>query len=561
MPQLQITSNDGRTYNFPIDKEEVSIGRSKNNDIILRDNTVSRNHAGIMMTKEGYILTDFGSYNGTEVNKKPIQSIVLKHDDQIKIGTTKMTFLTQEEAPKYLAESIEIILEPDTEKDDQEIVESSPEDSSQKDSHELLVSSFELKRISRESDLSVPSEEESQPSEIRAGISSLERMNKVLFVLYEVSKQLNSILDLHELLNKIMDLIFMVIDADYGFLILTGEEENGELIPVVVKYRDDKERDRRELKASQTIINKVINDKVALLTSNAMKDTRLDHGESLVIQQIRSAICVPLWKKDTIIGVIQLDGIRPENQFTEDDLELLKTIGSQMAMIIDQASLNEQIREEERMRNRLERFHSPQVIEMILKGGQEAKDNVMEPKELTATILFSDIIGFTTLSEQMPPREINMILNYYFSRMTNIVFEYDGTLDKYMGDALMAVFGAPMEKEGDAERAILAALNMRRELAVMMEKTRAERRFNIRIGINTGRVLAGNIGSPQRMDYTVIGDPVNIASRLESLARPNQILIGEETYRLVKGKFNVKRFGPQKVRGKRSEIVVYEVLD
>jgi adenylate cyclase len=386
-------------------------------------------------------------------------------------------------------------------------------------------------------------------------------MNKVLFVLYEISKQLNSILDLHELLNKIMDLIFMVIDADYGFLILTGEEENGELIPVVVKYRDDKERDRRELKASQTIINKVINDKVALLTSNAMKDTRLDHGKSIVIQQIRSAICVPLWKKDTIIGVIQLDGTRPENQFTEDDLELLKTIGSQMAMVIDQASLNEQIREEERMRNRLERFHSPQVIEMILQGGQEAKDNVMEPKELTATILFSDIIGFTTLSEQMPPREINMILNYYFSRMTDIVFEYDGTLDKYMGDALMAVFGAPMEKEGDAERAILAALNMRRELAVMMEKTRAERRFNIRIGINTGRVLAGNIGSPQRMDYTVIGDPVNIASRLESLAQPNQILIGEETYRLVKGKFNVKRFGPQKVRGKRSEVVVYEILD
>ena len=561
MPQLQITSNDGRTYNFPIDKDEVSIGRSKNNDIILRDNTVSRDHAGIMMTKEGYLLTDFGSYNGTEVNKKPIQSIVLKHDDQIKIGTTKMTFLTQEEAPKYLAESVEIILEPDTEKDDQEIVESSPEDSSQKDSHELLVSSLEPTRISRESDLSVPSEEERQPSESRVDISSLERMNKVLFVLYEISKQLNSILDLHELLNKIMDLIFIVIDADYGFLILTGEEENGELIPVVVKYRDDKERDRRELKASQTIINKVINDKVALLTSNAMKDTRLDHGESLVIQQIRSAICVPLWKKDTIIGVIQLDGTRPENQFTEDDLELLKTIGSQMAMVIDQASLNEQIREEERMRNRLERFHSPQVIEMILQGGQEAKDNVMEPKELTATILFTDIIGFTTLSEQMPPREINMILNYYFSRMTDIVFEYDGTLDKYMGDALMAVFGAPMEKEGDAERAILAALNMRRELAVMMEKTKAERRFNIRIGINTGRVLAGNIGSPQRMDYTVIGDPVNIASRLESIAQPNQILIGEETYRLVKGKFNVKRFGPQKVRGKRSEIVIYEVLD
>jgi adenylate cyclase len=561
MPQLQITSNDGRTYNFPIDKDEVSIGRSKNTDISLRDSTVSRNHARIMLTKEGYFLTDLGSYNGTEVNKKPIQSIILKHDDQIKIGTTKMTFLAQEEPPESLAESVEIILENEAEKDDQEIVESSPEDSSRKDSHELLVPSLELARISKKSDLSVPSVQENQPSEVRVDISSLERMNKVLFVLYEISRQLNSISDLHELLNKIMDLIFMVIDADYGFLILIGEEGNRELTPVVVKYRDEKGRERRELKASQTIINKVINDRVALLTSNAMKDTRLDHGKSLVLQRIRSAICVPLWKKDTIIGVIQLDGMRPENQFTEDDLELLKTIGSQMAMVIEQASLNEQIREEERMRNRLERFHSPQVIEMVLQGGQEAKDNIMEPKELTATILFSDIIGFTALSEQMPPREINMILNYYFSRMTDIVFEHDGTLDKFIGDSLMAVFGAPMEKEGDAERAILAAQNMRRELVIMMEKTRAERRFNIRIGINTGRVLAGNIGSPQRMDYTVIGDPVNIASRLESLARPNQILIGEETYRLVKGKFNVKRFGPQKVRGKRSEIVVYEVLD
>jgi adenylate cyclase len=561
MPQLHITSNDGRTYNFPIDKDEVSIGRSKNNDISLRDNTVSRNHVRIMLTKEGYLLTDLGSYNGTEVNKRPIQSIVLKHDDRIKIGTTKMTFLAQEEPPESLADSVEITLETDAEKDDQEIVESSPEDSSRKDSHELLVPSLELSRTSKKSGLSVPSVQESQPPEIQVDISSLERMNKVLFVLYEISRQLNSITDLHELLNKIMDLIFMVIDADYGFLILTGEEENRELIPVVVKYRDDKEKDRRELRASQTIINKVINDKVALLTSNAMKDTRLEHGKSLFLQQIRSAICVPLWKKDTIIGVIQLDGIRPENQFTEDDLELLKTIGSQMAMIIEQASLNEQIREEERMRNRLERFHSPQVIEMILQGGQEAKDNIMEPKELTATILFSDIIGFTTLSERMPPRDINMMLNYYFSRMTDIVFEYDGTLDKYMGDSIMAVFGAPMEKEGDAERAILAAQNMRRELAAMMEWTRAERRFNIRIGINTGRVLAGNIGSPHRMDYTVIGDPVNIASRLESLAQPNQILIGEETYQLVKGKFNVKRFGPQEVRGKRSEIVVYEVLD
>jgi len=231
-----------------------------------------------------------------------------------------------------------------------------------------------------------------------------------------------------------------------------------------------------------------------------------------------------------------------------------------MAMVIEQASLNEQIRAEERLRNRLERFHSPQVIDMILRGGPETKDDIMEPKDLTATILFTDINGFTRLSEQMPPRDVNMVLNQYFSRMTDIIFKHDGTLDKYIGDGLMAVFGAPMERDDDPDRAILAAQEMRVELAQMMEGEGLGTKFSIRIGINTGRVVAGNIGSPKRMDYTVIGDPVNIASRLESIARPGQILIGEETYNHIKGKFPVKKVGPRKVKGKAAQIMVYEVM-
>jgi adenylate cyclase len=143
--------------------------------------------------------------------------------------------------------------------------------------------------------------------------------------------------------------------------------------------------------------------------------------------------------------------------------------------------------------------------------------------------------------------------------MTDIIFKYDGTLDKYIGDCIMAVFGAPMEKKDDPERAILAALEMKRELRAIMKKTEPERKFDIRIGINTGEVVAGNIGSPNRMEYTVIGDPVNIASRLESIAQPNQILIGEETYRHVKRKFKIKKVGPKKVKGRAAEIMVYEV--
>ena len=519
MPSVRLITKNNQISDFSLLKNETTIGRSDESDIVLAGPTVSRNHARIEKTERGYLLTDLGSRNGTEVNQKLIQSTLLKHLDQIRIGANRLTFIDEEDA---------------LERHD--------------GSHILTVSSLPPKAVS-------------DPAKISEDLPSLERGNKVLFVLYEISKQLNSIHDFNELLKKIMDLIFMVIDADRGYLFLTGDTKEAQPDPKVVKYKDDLITDGEPVRASRTILNKVINEKVALLTSNAMEDPLLDHAQSILVHQIRSAMCVPLWRRDEIIGAIQLDSKRLDNQFTKADLELLNAIGSQMAMIIEQASLNEQIREEERMLQRLERYFSPQVIETILKGGVGTKDDIMEPRDLTATILFTDIVGFTHLSEQMPPREINTILNQHLHRLGDIVFQYGGTLDKYLGDGLMAVFGAPVEKEDDAERAIRAAKEMREGLGGMMDETGTGRQLDIRIGINTGRVVAGNIGSPNRVDYTVIGDPVNVASRLESIAEPNQILIGEETYRHVQERFNIRKVGSKKVKGKGTEIMVYEVID
>jgi len=560
MSEIHILSQDGQAYDFPSSKEKIAIGRGGDNDVILFDNSVSRHHAVIVKTNNDYFLSDMGSFNGTRVNGKLIQNIRLKHDDEIKIGYVKLKFLTGEEKPAPSPiETMILTTEKHEEKAPRTIAQSSTEDSCKLDSRELLMSVGLQKSLVGKEFAAVAKKPSLQP-EAEAHLASVERMNKVLFVLYEISRQLHAIRDFNELLTKIMDLIFMVVDADFGCVILTGDKGKEEFNPVVVKYRDEKVKDKQELKVSRTIINRVIHDKVALLTSDAMEDSRLEHAQSLLSLQIRSSMCVPLWKKDKIIGVIQLNSVRLINQFTEDDLELLKAIGCQMAMVIEEASLNEKIREEEQLRSRLERFHSPQVIEMIIKGSEGTKENIMEPKELNATILFNDIVGFTTLSEKMPPREINLLLNQFFSRMTDIVFKYDGTLDKYIGDGLMAVFGAPVEKKDDAERAVMAALEMRTELAAMMDKIGMEKKFEVRIGINTGRIVAGNMGSPNRMEYTVIGDPVNIASRLESIGEPNQILIGEETYKQVKGKFKVKKIGPKKVKGKTTEIMVYEVL-
>jgi adenylate cyclase len=541
MPYLHITDKEGKRTSFPLDKDEVTIGRVEGRDIVLQDGIVSRLHAKILTRSGDHWVVDQGSYNGTRVNGNIVTETRLKEGDTIGIGKAVLVF-SRDERP---APTSPPARDPATREMgrawQQQVVSSVSKAQACADSASLLATLVPAQRASRQ--------------EIR----SLERTNKALFVLYEVSRQLNSLMEFEELLEKVMDLILKVVEADYGFLFLLGEGGPEDLRPVVVKAKTGQAGDAADMMASRTIINRVIQDKVALLTSDAMDDSRLAMAESIVFKKIHSAMCVPLMDREKIIGIIQLTSISLTNLYTKNDLELLKTIGCQMAMVIGQARLNRQIREEEEMRRRLERFHSPQVIEMILqeKGGPE---DLMEPKEVDATILFTDIAGFTPLAEKLPAREVTLILNQHFSRMTDIIFEHGGTLDKYIGDGLMAVFGAPMGAEDDAARAVRAALRMKTDFLKRRELQDEALRFDMRMGINSGRVVAGNIGSPRRMDYTVIGDPVNIAARLETAAGSNQILIGEETYRLVKSQFKIRKVGPLKLKGKSMEIMAYEVL-
>lgn len=230
MAKIHIINKDGRVTNFPLNKDDITIGRSKDSDIVLTDHTVSRIHSRLVKTEEGYVLKDLGSYNGTLVNERPIQSILLKHNDQIKIGLIKLIYFDQEETPPAPADSLMLTSEGDYEKGRERIVKSSPQEGDRGASRELLLSVMPEK-VSEDRALLQASEMDSVESTPKADLSDLERSNKVLFVLYEISRQLNSINDFNELLQKIMDLIFMVIDADYGYLILTGELGEDDLIP------------------------------------------------------------------------------------------------------------------------------------------------------------------------------------------------------------------------------------------------------------------------------------------------------------------------------------------
>lgn len=554
--RLRIIFPDGGTDVVRLEKAKMTIGRFEDNDIVIPDPRISRYHAEIEQSSQGFVIKDLGSHNQVRVNGKKIKSVLLKEQDEIRIGPARLVYLTGVR---------------DALTGGQETVAEKDEDFARWSLQTIQVKAEECSHLGLESVI-IPPKPRQPPLKKRSGVqlgqvesrellSSLERTNKMLYVLYEISRQLTAIPDHNELFRQVMDLIFKVIDADYGFLILVDPESSEEFVPVVVKFRDEAALPESRPKASRTLIRKVIKDRVALLTSDAQADSRFVATESLIHQRIRSSICVPLWKDERILGVIQLNSTKIGSQFRTDDLELLKSIGCQMSMVLEQVSLNEKIKEEERLRVWLSRYHSPQIIDALLEAKHEADPVFMEAKDQEATILFADIIGFTRISEAMTPREVNQFLNAYFSLMTDIVFEHNGTLDKYIGDGVMAVFGAPMEREDDAERAVRAALSMRRKLKLLVEDLDEQRKFKVRIGINTGHVVAGNIGSPKRLDYTVIGDTVNIASRLEALAEPNQILIGEETYRRVSGKFKLREIGSRQLRGRTSAVVIHEVLD
>jgi adenylate cyclase len=364
-----------------------------------------------------------------------------------------------------------------------------------------------------------------------------------------------------EVLQQVMDIVFESIPAERGFLMLTGEEKDASTLTAkVTKYRH-KSHDRGKITISKTIAQRVLSDRVAILTSDALADARFNSGDSIRINQIRSAMVAPLWNREEVIGIIHLDTSALTHAFTENDLDLLSALANFAAVAIERSRLNEKIALEEKKRERLGRFLSPQVASRIIATSDSQGFELGEPEVREVTVLFADIVGFTSMSERMTPSAIALVLNDYLSRMTDAIFMFEGTLDKYIGDAIMAVFGAPLDMPDHAARAVKTAIEMRSRLAEFNAERKSGPLLQIRIGINSGKAVAGEIGSVNKREYTVLGDTVNTASRLESsVAKPGLIVIGPNTYDAVKDQFDLRAMGEFALKGKENKVIVHEVL-
>lgn len=541
MTLLKITDASGREWEQEILPRRIySIGRAPDNEIVLHDPRASRRHAQIRWSDAaGFIIIDGyevggetrRSVNKVFVNGQPQLEKPLVDGDQILVGASKLTFVYPQ------AKSGELLFE----------------DKPLGNTQFLMSAEDVMRSVRASSSLRLPQISNAPSDEI----ADLRRKARILGLLYEMSKTLGTVFDLKTLFEKATEIVFEVTPADRAVAMLA--DETGELKPIATKARDESLRvltDR--LPVSRTVTRKAMSDKVAVLSQDARADAQFSGAESIVSQGVRSTICAPLVAESGAHGVIYADRLDPFASFSQDDLALISAIAAQTAVAVETVRAHERLAREEVARANYSRFLPPVVVQELLENPESF---ALGGTNQLITVLFADIRGFTRLAERERPEKILKLLNRFFTEMTEIVFAHGGTLDKYTGDGLMALFGAPTATPDDASNAVQAAIEMQKRLRELNEELKAAgfEQIGVGIGLHTGEAIVGYVGSERRSEYTAIGDTVNLASRLEANALAGQILLSGVTAQSVAGKFSLLPRTPITVKNRVQPVPLFEV--
>ncbi|MDX2092248.1 MAG: adenylate/guanylate cyclase domain-containing protein [Kofleriaceae bacterium] len=498
-----------------------TIGRHPDNTIQILDRIISKEHAQIQRAADGrYLLRDLRSLNGTFMRGERIADHYLSDGDEFTMGSTRIVFVDKPRADDVLQR---VTIAPG------------------------LTESHIRGRIQANTG-------DFMPEKQIADEKNLRRDYERLRIGHELARAVGSELDLDKLLPKILDKAFELVGADRGVILL--QDDRGELVPQFVKTRSGKSDPNIVL--SNTVMAEVRNNKAAVLSSDATMDARFSGAHSIIMQGIRSTMTLPLLHGGELLGIMHLDSLFTSNAFTEKDLQVCTGMAAQAAISIQNARLASRIEKEAQTRAQISRLIPPSVVEQVVKG----ELTIEKGGRLTeVTMLFSDIRGFTTMSDGRPPQEIVNTLNEYFEVMVDVLFKYSGTLDKFVGDEIIGLFGAPIAIDDAPFKAVSCAISMLQALAEFNNTRAAENQppLRIGIGINTGNVITGSIGSTRALQYTAIGDAMNVASRLVNVAGSGDIIISEDTFRHVAGRVEAQQLPPVKVKGKADELKVYRV--
>jgi adenylate cyclase len=520
MAKLAIFANNDRREVNLVEKNPV--GRHSKNRIRLRHRAVSSEHCLIFFDKNrGYVIKDLGSLNGTFVNKKRIKGEAMLHDgDEVVVGSVRCVFLSKGHpgAVVKMVESVE----------------------------GALQSYIHSKVAPLAQDKFLPEKKITDDKALRIDYEKLR-------VTYELQRDIGFETDIDLLLERILERTSEFLTYDRGVILMA--DESGCLKPRAYRIRKGEDK----LIISSTLIRHIQKEKTGILSSDALMDNRFKKAHSIIAQSVRSTMAVPILHQDDLLGIMIIDSSESVNAYTEKDLHLLTNIANQTAQFIKNSQMAKKIEKDAATRERFQRLLSPDLAEMVVSGRLKVEKG---GESRVATVLFADIRGFTAMSENMEATEVLQMLNDYFEVMVEIVFRHEGTVDKFVGDEMMVIWGAPVPHDDDPCRAIRAALDMQAELVELNKILMAEeqRQIHVGIGINTGDLVAGYIGSTRTMSYSVIGDTVNTASRLCSAANAGQIIISENTYNQARDVVEAAELEPIRAKGKCKPIRVFNVL-
>ena len=532
-----LTSTDGM-HSFDLrDGVSLIVGRAPASDIPVIDPTISRRHAEVECGEAGVVVRDLGSSNGTFLNGMRIERAALRSGDVVTFGKVGFRLNKIPVAPAPGSSSG---------RSSGTSSKSSSPPAGSTIVRQVSVHDPSAALASMRSPLSAPA----IPS-LPEDLAAYEKSRQKLATLLEVSKGLGKAVDIDSLLDKIAGYAYQILEVDRVAILLT--DENGELIP---KFARDKRGGDTTRAVPQSIAQMALKDKVAILSDNAGEDTRFG-GQSILMQQIRSTICCPLvGSEDRALGILYVDNVTATHRLSDEDFEFCIAFAGIAAVAIENGEFAQRIQRDLLTRSNFERFFTPQLAKRIAESSETIR---LGGDKRPVAVLFSDIRGFTALSESMRPEDIASLLTEYFTEMVDCVFRHDGTLDKFIGDSVMAQWGAPIGGPDDADKAMAAALDMMRELDMLNAKWRAAGRpeLEIGIGLNFGEVFAGNIGSERRLEFTIIGDTVNTAHRLCAAAGAREILLSEEFRAALTETPVLVACPPMELKNKSQPVTVY----
>ncbi len=513
-----------------VDQDIFIVGRLQECNLCLPFGGVSRSHTRFTKKKNGmWMVEDLGSKNGTILNEQPVTSpTVISHGDVIWVGDISLVVLLSL-PPQPVVTKYEGFSEGKTILRNVEQLQEQWIDADSKDGNILNKD----KTIARLKDL------------------------------VDIAKNLSGATSIEEIFSQVQQVVFRYLNS-IDRLALLIDVQNGDKL-VLMNAASRNVNNKQQLMAddswiSRSICQQVFEEKVAIQSADTHQDDRFAEEHSVFLKGIRSAIAVPLWDESKVVGVLYADASFSSYHWVKEgseDLSFFSTLGNLVSSSVQRWLLLEKLKNEEIIRQRLERYHSPAVVQQLIALGT-LPDGRLPPKESEISILFADVVGFTAMSERFTPTEIAELLNKLFEEMLQEVFGYGGTLDKYIGDCIMAFFGAPEPQADHADRAVAVAMGMLARLETLNFNHFWQEPLELRIAINSGKAVVGDVGSSQRVEYTALGATINLAARMEGVCNPGECVVSEETYNMLSKPHMFQPMGKYRFKGINRLVKVYQ---